>query len=210
MAHLLRGRPAGEPLWTAITAAVLAEFEPGPEVQAMPVADQSAWLEGLKVMVAEPALQGEMMRVAMVAEQEIAAAVAERTGTDLRRDMYPALVAAAVTAASNVAVKHYLTADPVVGMEVLLPAALAQFAAGLPVPEATTLPPGADASGLPAGVDASGLPAGVDASGLPAGVDASGLPAGADASGLPAGLSAQAADLPAFRAAAQGVGPPAG
>src|SRR4051812_41444159 len=32
-AEELRRRPAGEPLWTAVTAAVLTQFETGPEVE---------------------------------------------------------------------------------------------------------------------------------------------------------------------------------
>ena len=45
-------------------------------------------------MLAEPALQGEMLRAGAIAEVELAAAVAERSGTDLKRDLYPHLVAA--------------------------------------------------------------------------------------------------------------------
>jgi AcrR family transcriptional regulator len=133
-ADALRARPADEPLWTAITAAAMAQIEPGPELEAMPVTDHAQWVAGLRVMVAEPALQAEMLRAGAIAEAEIAAAVAERTGTDLKNDMYPHLVAAAVTAANKVAAQHFLRADPPVGMDVLLPRALAQFAAGLPVP----------------------------------------------------------------------------
>ena len=139
MADLLRVRPAGEPLWAAITAAAMAQFEPAPELENMPAPDPAAWVAGLRLMVAEPALRGEMMRAAAVAEREIAAAVAERTGTDLVKDMYPSLVAAAVTAANNVALQHYLGSDSPVGMETLLPEALAQFAAGLPIPETSSL-----------------------------------------------------------------------
>ena len=136
-AGVLRGRPPGEPLWEAITAAVLTLFEPGPELEAMPVTDEAQWVAGLRVMMSEPALQSEMLRAGMIAEDELAAAVAERTGTDPHQDMYPHLVAAAVTAANTVALRFYLRADPPQPMSVLLPAALAQFAAGLPVP-----PPG--------------------------------------------------------------------
>src|SRR3982751_5368980 len=35
-AEVLCERPAGEPLWEAITQAVLSQFEPGPEVAAHP------------------------------------------------------------------------------------------------------------------------------------------------------------------------------
>jgi AcrR family transcriptional regulator len=134
VADELRRRPAEEPLWTAITAAAMAQFEPGPEVERRPPTALAQWVAGLKAMLAEPALQGEMLRAGAFAEAELAAAVAERTGTDLKRNMYPHLVAAAVNAATNVAVQHFLRADPPVPMERLLPDALAQLAAGLPAP----------------------------------------------------------------------------
>ena len=133
-ADALRGRPTDEPLWTAITAAALAEFEPGPEVEQSPPNGHAEWVSGLKAMLAEPTLQGEMLRAGAIAEAELAAAVADRSGTDLKRDLYPHLVAATVSAAVNAATQHFLRADPPVPMERLLPDALAQLAAGLPAP----------------------------------------------------------------------------
>jgi AcrR family transcriptional regulator len=134
VADELRRRPAGEPLWSAIIAAALAQLEPGPEVERMPVSSHAEWVSGLKAMLAEPALQGEMLRAGAIAEAQLAAAVAERTGTDLEHDLYPHLVAAAVGAASTVAMRHFLRADPPVPMDQLLRDALAQLAAGLPTP----------------------------------------------------------------------------
>ncbi|MFC8845922.1 MULTISPECIES: TetR family transcriptional regulator [unclassified Micromonospora] len=136
VADALRGRPPGEPLWPAITAAALTQFEPGPEVAQSPPAAHAEWTSGLRMMLAEPALQGEMLRAGAVAEAELAAAVAERTGTDPERDLYPHLVAAAVSAAVGAVTRHFLHADPPVAMERLLPDALAQLAAGLPPPVA--------------------------------------------------------------------------
>lgn len=134
-ADALRARPANEPLWTAITAAAMDQFVAGPEIEDMPVTDPAQWVAGLRVMVAEPVLQAEMMRAAAAAEKELAEAVAERTGTDTTKDMYPHLVAAAVTAAENVALRLYLQGEgSEAGMTQLLPEALAQFAAGLPTP----------------------------------------------------------------------------
>jgi AcrR family transcriptional regulator len=134
-ADALRARPADEPLWTAIANAALEQFVPGPEIEDRPVTDQAQWVAGLRIMVAEPVLQAEMMRAAALSETEMATAVAERTGTDVHKDMYPHLVASALTAAINVAIQHYLrTGGHGAGMETLLPQALAQLAAGLPAP----------------------------------------------------------------------------
>ncbi|WKU06862.1 TetR family transcriptional regulator [Micromonospora sp. HUAS LYJ1] len=134
VAEALRRRPADEPLWAALIAATLTRFAPGPEVTQSPPGAHAEWVDGLAVMLAEPALQAEMLRAGAIAEADLAAAVAERTGTDPDRDLYPHLVAASVNAAVNAAIRHYLRADPPVAMEHLLPDALTRLAAGLPPP----------------------------------------------------------------------------
>ncbi|SBT37283.1 TetR/AcrR family transcriptional regulator [Micromonospora auratinigra] len=134
-AAALRERPADEPLWTALTAAALEQFRPGPEVEAMPTPAHDQWATGVRAMMAEPALQAEGLRANAIAQGELAAAVAERTGTDLATDMYPKLVAAAATAAVTVAMQHYLdSVGPPTPMERLITDAFAQVAAGLPAP----------------------------------------------------------------------------
>jgi len=134
-AAALRERPAGEPLWTALAQASLAQFTRGPEVDAMPSPAHDQWAAGVRAMLAEPALQAERLRAAAIAEAELAAAVAERTGTDLATDMYPRLVAAAASAAVAVAMGHYLdSADPPAPIERLITDAFTQIAAGLPAP----------------------------------------------------------------------------
>ncbi|GID91700.1 TetR family transcriptional regulator [Amorphoplanes digitatis] len=130
----LLARPAGEPLWESITQVALSQLEPGPELALHPVTDRGAWVAGLRTMVAEPALQGEWLRAGARAEAVFAAAVAQRTGTDLETDLYPHLVAAAVAAANNVAQNHYLRGDGTASMEALLTEAFARIAAGLPPP----------------------------------------------------------------------------
>ncbi len=134
VAEELRRRPAAEPIWESITQAALKQLDPGPELIAHPVPDQDRWVAGVRLMVAEPALQVEFIRAGALAEADIAAAIAERTGTDVTRDLYPRLVAAALTAATNVAQQVWLHADPPVPMEQVLTEALAQLAAGLPTP----------------------------------------------------------------------------
>jgi AcrR family transcriptional regulator len=134
MAEDLRERPAGEPLWDSITQAALAQLEPGPEVSDHPVTDRQKWVTGVQLMVKAPSLQAEMLRAGAIAEREIAAAVAARTGTDADRDLYPNLVAAAVMAATNVAMQHWLRTEATADMGKLLTEALAQLPAGLPPP----------------------------------------------------------------------------
>ncbi|MFJ5835919.1 TetR family transcriptional regulator [Streptomyces shenzhenensis] len=133
IAEALRERSA-EPLWDAVTRAVLTQFEPDAVVAAHPVPDLAKWTAGVRMMVAEPALQGEMLRAGAIAEAEIAAVVADRTGTDLKQDLYPHLVASAIVAATNTAMAHHLRTDPPVPVERLLADAFARIAAGLPTP----------------------------------------------------------------------------
>lgn len=85
-------------------------------------------------MVAEPALQAEMLRAGKVAESELAAAIADRTGTSVDVDLYPRLVAATVTAANGAAIDLFLQGGAEESMEALLRSALTMLAAGLPTP----------------------------------------------------------------------------
>ncbi|MER5498231.1 MULTISPECIES: TetR family transcriptional regulator [unclassified Streptomyces] len=133
IAEALRERSA-EPLWDAITRAVLTQFGPDTAAAAHPVPDASEWMAGVRMMVAEPTLQGEMLRAGAIAEAEIAAAIADRTSTDLKQDLYPHLVASTVMAATNAAMAHHLRTEPPVPMGRLLADALARIAAGLPTP----------------------------------------------------------------------------
>ena len=129
-ADLLRERPAEEPLWESVTNAVLAQFgdeSAGPEPE---------WIAGVRLMLSEPALQGEYLKAAMTAERECAVAIAERTGTEAQ-DMYPQLVAAAIGAAIKAANDQWLRTDPPVPLAPLLRDALGQIAAGLPTPKPT-------------------------------------------------------------------------
>ncbi|MDQ0701100.1 MULTISPECIES: TetR family transcriptional regulator [unclassified Streptomyces] len=134
LAAELRHGPPGEPLWEAITRAALRQLEPGPEVEHMPPQEPDEWAAGLRVMLTEPALEAEMLRASKIAEKELAAAIAVRTGTDPGSDLYPRLVAASVMAANNVALELFVQGGTGEPMEVLLPRALRMMATGLPTP----------------------------------------------------------------------------
>ena len=134
-AEALRARPAGEPLWDAIAHAVLAPLAGAERAHAQPDPDT---LAGIRLVTAEPALRAEMLKTGLAADGEFAAVVAARTGTDAARDMYPRLVAGAVSAATHVATDQWLRLQPPVPLAPLLRDALRQIAAGLPDPSATT------------------------------------------------------------------------
>ncbi|WP_240778038.1 TetR family transcriptional regulator [Nonomuraea basaltis] len=129
----LRTRPVTEPLWEAITNAALTRFGLGHEAHTENV-DVQQWISGLRLMFAEPALQGEIYKADAQAEAELAAAIAERTGTDLVRDLYPHLVAATVGATVRSVTGHWMRAGSPAPITDLLTDALRQVSAGLPVP----------------------------------------------------------------------------
>lgn len=132
VADELRARPADEPLWTAVVAAIEARFGLGID-DAATAAPTREWLTGVRLMISESALAGELARVNAAAAETLAAAVAARTGDD-PDGLHPALVAAVVGAALGVAQTHWVRTDPPVPFGPLLRDAFAQVAAGLPAP----------------------------------------------------------------------------
>lgn len=137
IAEELRARPADEPLWEALTAVVLARYTPESESGGEGgVPRDGRGPEGLRRVLGEPALQAEILRASAVAQEDLARAIAERTGTDLDRDVHPKLIAAAVNAATAVAVDHCLRQTVPVAIAPVLADALAQLARGLSVPRA--------------------------------------------------------------------------
>jgi AcrR family transcriptional regulator len=131
--EILRRRPPEEPLWTAITEAVLEPLEDdlrdarGDENR-VPSRDEVAEIRKL-LMRAE-------IRDAAAKElfYEWVEAIAERTATDAARDMYPRLVAATVRAVGDAATEAYVLADPPVAITALMRQGFAAVAAGLPEP----------------------------------------------------------------------------
>ena len=128
----LRARPADEPLWHAIRTAIETQYSLGQVGRGGVEVSDEQWTAGVRLMMTEPAVLGEVGKASAVAEQELAEAIAERTGTD---GMYPRLVAAAVLAASAVAMGEWMRAESSVSVVELLSTALDQLAAGLPEPD---------------------------------------------------------------------------
>lgn len=124
IADELRTRPTDEPLWTSLEHAVAGQYETtGPRSE--------EWIEGARLLTSTPALQGEYLKSRVAIETMIARAVAERTGTDPARDLYPRLVAGAVTAATDVALVHWLETGTRSSLPGLLREALRRLAEGL-------------------------------------------------------------------------------
>jgi len=130
---LLLARPADEPLWAAVTAAILEPFAADGDQN---VAPSRAQLAELRKLLAVPEIQAAMSKEVFGFDGELAAAIARRTGTDLTKDLYPRLVVAAIGAAWLAATDLYLCADPPVPIVGLLRKAFSEIAAGLPDPSA--------------------------------------------------------------------------
>lgn len=130
---LLRQRPADEPLWTSITEAVLepleADFRDADgEENRIPSRTE---LAEIRKLLLRPEIRDAVSKELF---DEWLEAIAERTGTDPARDMYPRLVAAVVRAVGDAATETYVVADPPVAVTALLRSAFAEVASGLPEP----------------------------------------------------------------------------
>jgi AcrR family transcriptional regulator len=130
---LLRERRTEEPLWTSITEAILGPIEDD-FVEA--TGDQNTPPTRAELVEVRKVVMNSEIRSSLAHHlfDDFVSAIAERTGTDPRRDMYPRLVAAVIRAVSEAAMDMYATADPPVAYPALLRAAFADVAAGLPAP----------------------------------------------------------------------------
>ena len=124
-------RPAGEPLWTAITESVV---EPLLAEMGEDYAPTRAQLDQLVELSMAIEVRNALAKDLMA---EWITAVAERTGTDPARDMYPRLVAASIRAVAEAAMDTYIAADPPVPIVGLMRRGFADMAAGLPEPKRT-------------------------------------------------------------------------
>jgi AcrR family transcriptional regulator len=122
----LRERPAAEPLWEAITHAVLQQYAAADQ------APEKNWITGVRLVVSSPVLQGEYLKSNYVMQHVLAEAIAERTGTDTESDMFPLVIAGAVTAATQVAMERWLFADPPAALAPLMRLVLRQLTEALP------------------------------------------------------------------------------
>ncbi len=140
----LRERPAGEPLWDAITAAVMSEY--GSADRAL----GEDWMTGVRLVTREPALRGEYLKVQAMTQYSLAEAIGLRMGfrpaaggsggspPRAYGSMFPRILAAAVTAAVQAAMERWLHADPPTALAPLIRRGLQQLADGM----REVLPPG--------------------------------------------------------------------
>jgi AcrR family transcriptional regulator len=126
-AEALLERPAGEALWDAVVNAIVVQFE----AQSTQSADDR-YAVGLQQVLSEPAVQHEVFRAHAMAQDELAAAIADRTGA-AAGDLYPEVVAAVVSAGLGTALSRW-TRNPTDSLVALLREVFDQIRAGLPEP----------------------------------------------------------------------------
>jgi AcrR family transcriptional regulator len=117
----LRSRPATETLWEAITQAVLEHHD------RMDVAPDKEAVDALLLVMTSPQIQGEYLKVAAAMQRVLAEAIADRAGIDIEHDMLPQILAGAVTATSQVALRRWLATDPPVPLRPLIRRAMQQL-----------------------------------------------------------------------------------
>jgi len=116
-------RPADEPLWEALITVVPEHYQGGDQ------AFDPKSMTAIGLILNSPAIRGEYLKVNSEMQDALAAAIAARTGTDLETDMYPQILAGAVTAASQVALRRWFRADPPEPLRPIIERAFRQLAA---------------------------------------------------------------------------------
>ncbi len=125
---VLRQRPADEPLWTAVTAAVLEPLEAEGVADVVPSAAQ---LAEVRKVVLTPQAKIAFTKGAFADWVEV---IAARTGTDPQRDIYPRLVVGVIAAVVEAAIETYVNTEPPTHATTVLRQGFAAVAAGLPSP----------------------------------------------------------------------------
>jgi len=125
-AEALRDRPAGEPLADSLAEVFAAQY-------LLATGMDRERLGPLRLVLSSPTLQGEYLKTLVESEGPLAKAIAERTGADPQRDLYPHVLAAAVTAAVRAATGHWVENNATGSLPDLIRQAVRQVA-GTPKP----------------------------------------------------------------------------
>ena len=130
VADELRSRPADEPFWPAVLAAVRSSLTTAPSSPR-----DAAYMERVKLVLTHPSLHAELLRADDIAKDELAAAIAERLGLDRDGDLFPQLAASVVAAGIATAMRFWMLTDPTGSVLDVIDQVFAEIGRGLPVPE---------------------------------------------------------------------------
>lgn len=122
----LEARPLSEPLWDALVMAIAVQFPHDSEMR--------VWRLQVQLVKDTPALASARMRVFTAIERSLATEIVRRVGVDAEPDLYPRLLAGAVSTAVRVTLDHWLDCDPSTPLDRLLEHALRELQSGLPPP----------------------------------------------------------------------------
>jgi AcrR family transcriptional regulator len=125
MGAALRERPADEPLWDAMVAAVMSEYGTADRVP------DEEWIAGIRLVTSTPALRGEYLKIQAMSQYALAEAIAIRIGGGSARTMFPRILAAAVTASVQAAMERWLHSDPPTALAPVIRRSLQQLADGM-------------------------------------------------------------------------------
>ena len=114
-----------------LRAAVLQHYEGADQTLDEPQ------MRRIRALADSPAIRGETLKINAATQRALAEAIADRTETDIEQNMRPMILAGAVTAASNVALRHWFDADPPCPLRPLLQRALHELASALAQPDQT-------------------------------------------------------------------------
>jgi AcrR family transcriptional regulator len=125
IADFLLKRPADEPIWSAAINAVMDHYtETGDPTR--------EFVERFRLLIGNLALRGEFLKAHGEMERRISLAVAERTGTDVERDLGPRLLAGAIASSIRVAMWQWLKHDRESTLAECVSEALTELSNGLP------------------------------------------------------------------------------
>ncbi|QUQ64442.1 TetR/AcrR family transcriptional regulator [Kutzneria sp. CA-103260] len=127
----LRDAPPEQPLWAALTDALVVPFT---RWDAATSRQPDEALRALIAVFSDDRLQSALTRRMREARTDLAAAVAERTGTDPRRDLYPNLVARIALETEMQTISFWIQTNPPQPLVVLLADAFRQVSGGLAEP----------------------------------------------------------------------------
>jgi AcrR family transcriptional regulator len=132
-AEALGQRPAGEPLADSLAEVFAAQYE-------VAAGMEREQIEPIRMMMTSPALIGEHLKSLVQGEEPLAKTIAERTGADPATDLYPHVLAAAVTAGVRATMSHWIATGGNRSLPDLIRQAIRQIAGNPPDHQAHTSP----------------------------------------------------------------------
>jgi AcrR family transcriptional regulator len=130
-ADALRARPAGEPVWDGLQHTIIAMLSASPREM-----EELAAL--MRMIKSNRSLLAQNLAVFEQFNRVLATAIAERTGTDAERDIYPRLLASVAAVTVKTASELWAESDGSVSVVALTTEMISQLRAGLPEPRVGT------------------------------------------------------------------------